>query len=211
MSKTSITLPKILAQQIQAHSFSALLYPQQFGSIGSAAESLALGQFGLDDLVAGITKITKNFEKTVKERRSLGRYSYEAMQNIPTALHYKFSLSKVIYYKTNSIQGKAIEIDDTGLIKQFFPLTLQELIKNPDGTIKSVSQYIDCWITSDHIDLDLQSEDTLEIRNLEMQGIAMQGISENYVGYVEAIFGSATSEALSAINNVNTILSDFKI
>ena len=207
MVKTSITLPKILAQQIQAHSFSALIYPQQIGQLGSFAEGLALGKFGLDDLVAGITKLSKNFEKTVKERRSLGKYSYEAMQNIPTALHYRFSLSKVIYYKTTNPLGSAIEIDDTGLIKQFVPLTLQELIKNPDGTIKSVSQYLDCWITNDKIDLDLNSDDTLEIRNLELIGISMQGINNNLVGVVE----SAVSTTLDTINKVSTILSDFKI
>jgi hypothetical protein len=206
MAKTSIMLPKLLAQQIQAHSFSALIYPQQIGQL-DFIKSLQLGAFGLDDLVAGITKISKNFEKTVKERRSLGQYSYEAMQNIPTSLHYKFSLSKVIYYKTNSIQGKSIEIDGTGLIKQFVPLTLQELINNPDGSIKSISQYLDCWITNDKVDLDLSSDDTLEIRNLEMTGVAMQGENNNLVGYIEGA-GSAT---LGIINDVNTIMTDFKI
>jgi hypothetical protein len=207
MAKTSITLPKILAQQIQAHSFSALIYPQRIGQIGSFSEGLALGKFGLDDLVAGITKLSKNFEKTVKERRSLGKYSYEAMQNIPTLLHYKFSLSKVVYYNTISVQGKAMEIDDTGLIKQFVPLTLQELIKNPDGTIKSVSQYMDCWITSDKIDLDLNGEDMLEIRNLEMTGVAMQGINNDLVGHIEG----GSSAILGIINNKDSVLTDFKI
>lgn len=204
--KTSITLPKILAQQVQAHSFSALIYPQQIGQL-NFIQGLVLGQFGLDDLVAGITKLSKNFEKTVKERRSLGKYSFEAMQNIPTGINYKFSLSKVVYYKTINPIGSAIEIDDTGLIKQFVPLTLQELIKNPDGTIKSVTQYMDCWITNDKIDLDLQSDDMLEIRNLEMTGVSMQGINNDLVGRVENI----GSTALGIINSKDTILSDFKI
>jgi hypothetical protein len=206
MTKTSIILPKTLSQQIQAHSFSALIYPQQIGQF-NFVKSLQLGLFGLDNLVAGITKISKNFEKTIKERRSLGEYSFEAMQNIPTAINYKFSLSKVIYYKTNSIEGKIIEIDDTGLIRQLFPLTLQELIKNPDGSVKSISQYLDCWITNDRIDLDLNSDDMLEIRNLEMSGVAMQGLNSNIVGNIEGI-GTA---ALGAINDTHTIMIDFKI
>jgi hypothetical protein len=217
---STIKLPETLAQLIQSHSFSAYLYPQVFAlsnTLASAAYNQQINLFGNNlntsqNLIIGIMNVNKNFKKGIFQRHSLGQGSFEAKQTIPISFDYDFTFDKVVFYNPQhtDVVSQMIDVDSNGSIKQLVPFMMEEVIQNPDGTIKENTFYYDVWITNDVCTLDLMTDDTLVVRRFSAKGTQLITNNNNLVDYAQAL-NTVSNITQDIANAGNSVLSNFKI
>jgi hypothetical protein len=198
--KKSVTIPKTKSEQATSHRFVAFLLPQYLDDITSNIP------VNYTDMLGGITSVEKKFTSNVEGRTRLG--DPEIFQNIKTDLRYEFTIKKVIFYKSNFIED-LLEVNGNGFIKQFAPLMIQEVVKNPKGGIKELTTWIDCQVASDNYTVDYE-QDLLVVKNLGIKGARMLTKDNDLVGFAKQTLGVITSLGIAAGESLS-ILSNFNL
>jgi len=211
MAKTEIELPQTRAELAQSHFFNGYIYPQQFGSNDNISSILA--GVSNTNVLAGIRSVNKNFTKEVQQRYSLNS-PYESSQTIPKRLSYTLLLNKVVFYKEGeNIIERFLEVEGNGFMRQMAPFILEEIIRNPDGTIKEDNFYLDVWFTDERTVIDLDG-DLLIVKALTAKAGRMLTRKNDYVGIATTALG-LTAEGLQILDELvgdsSKILKNFEI
>jgi len=206
-----IQIPKTRAELAQSHFFSAFIFPQQFGRNDDLSSMLL--NVGANNVLAGVRNVSKNFGKDVEQRYSLNS-PYESSQTIPKRLSYAMTLNKVVFYNEGeSILKNHLEIEGNGFMKQMTPFILEEIIKNPDGTIKQDNFYLDTWFVDERIEYSLE-DDLLVVKAWNVKTGRMLTKQNDFVGIAQAALGLTTS-GLQILDEItqesNKILKNFEI
>jgi len=205
MVNDKIKIPYTKAELAQSHSFKAFIYPQILNS--NAFLGTLFTSIKYDNLIAGITKVSKTITKTIESRRKMGRF--EVYQNVPVQLSYSLSLDKVVFYKDNNNElNKYIQVEKNGFIKQFFPFIIQETAITPEGIVKDTTLWLDCWFNEEKVTLDLDSDNYLVTKDLSVTVGAMINKDDNIdiseaLEFTQSFYKTSVAVSNFIIDNIN--------
>lgn len=199
----TITLPKTIAELSISHTFNAFIYPQQLAQLTDL--SALILNVNNNNLFNGVTKVSKDFTKSITQRYSLNS-PYESSQTIISRLGYALTMDKVVFYNRGDTMRQILEIESNGFIKQFVPFIIQETVMNPDRSAKETILYLDVIFDSEKTELDLDKGDLLVVKTLTAKAGRTVTIQNDFVGVTKTILDQALGTV--AASQVITSITD---
>lgn len=120
--------------------------------------------------VNSIRNFSRDQNRTVTKRYALGVNSFEPFQVVPGPVTTKLQMERVILYKNDALK-QVFGFWGENLATQQIPMLIIEAKSDPTNNIENIAaiMYTDCWMTSNPIEYDIDSEDLLIVQDREIE------------------------------------------